>query len=239
MALRVKKQIKNPDGTITEIEGTEAEVEAFLRKHDKMKEAPVAKPKRDLILGKDAEDRIRQLIGEELGKRLMTHEQLADFIRRTAPATGQTHHYHHWYHDNGWWWRPYWTGLAWTYQYTNSDPDKFSGMNGPATYSMFNSSDEMSSHLGFSKGYVESKITGTPYSGIATNGSLVVDANTTQNWASNNLKLSDLKLDHKWVSGIGSVHSEPALFSTTADAVPTNFVGYCTTAPLVQKMGSN
>ena len=228
MALKIKKQIKDPQtGLVTEIEGTEAEVEAFLRKHEKMKETP--KPKKDLILGKGVEERIRQLIAEELGKRLMTHEQLAEFVRRNAPHQ-QPQHIHHWYHDNGWWWRPYWTGITWTYQYTNQDPARYDGVNGSPVYSVFNTSDEMSSHLGFTNGYVESKVSGTPYLGIATNGvgsasgiyssqstaKLLLDSN--QNWASNNLKLG------------GHAASE-TLITTTAEAVPMNFVGYCAVAP--------
>lgn len=108
MALKIKKQIKNSDGTITELEGTEAEIEAFLKKESKKQES--VQKKKSLILGKGMEARIREIIAEELAK---------------LPAA-QTSTYHHWYHYNGWWWRPYYTlGGSWLYQYTNSNPTNY------------------------------------------------------------------------------------------------------------------
>ena len=104
MALKIKKQIKNSDGTITELEGTEAEVEAFLRKQEKKKES-IENRKKDLILGKSATEQIRKLIQEEIAK--------------IPPARD----IHHWHYDNGYWWRPLWANGVWTYQYTQANPN--------------------------------------------------------------------------------------------------------------------
>jgi hypothetical protein len=161
MTLKIKKQIKNSDGTVTEIEGTEAEVEAFLRKQEKKKES-IDNRRKDLILGKkmSAAD-LKQMIAEEITSRLMTAEQLKRTIQdeiAKAPAKSVEHH---WHQTNGWWWRPYWDFAAplptWKYTYTQQDPSL-----GASVYMTANSSAEMGNHLGLNANWVESKAFNLP-----------------------------------------------------------------------------
>ena len=49
MALKIRKQFKNPDGTITEVEGTEKEIREYEKKKEKINEVP--QKKKGIILG--------------------------------------------------------------------------------------------------------------------------------------------------------------------------------------------
>lgn len=137
--LKIKKQVKDPEtGLITEIEGSEAEVEAFLKKHEKMRQQESPKRKRDLILGKGmSEADLRRIIREEIA---------------AAPKAAQVIH---WHHNNGWWWAPYWNptigGVS--YYYTSSDPNV-----DPVkiTYASTNNADEVASKVGLTSNWVSS-----------------------------------------------------------------------------------
>lgn len=61
MALKIKKQIKNPDGTFTELEGTEAEIEAYEKKQRKKNES--VQKKREILT-----DEIRRMVQDEVAK---------------------------------------------------------------------------------------------------------------------------------------------------------------------------
>ena len=110
--LRIRKEIRNPDGTTTEIEGTEAEVEAYERKNEKKKQTEQAKKERKLLL-----DSARTLDK-------MTKKDLVELIQKTLAeqATKEIHHYH-WYYNNGYWWKPDGDGRAWVYLTTNTNPN--------------------------------------------------------------------------------------------------------------------
>lgn len=68
MAIKIKKQYKQADGTLIEVEGTEAEVEAFEKKQRKQKQQiEETEKKRTILYGKDL-DLLRKIIAEELAK---------------------------------------------------------------------------------------------------------------------------------------------------------------------------
>lgn len=68
MALKIKKQYRQPDGTLIEIEGTEAEIESFEKKQRKQKQQIESEEKKKTILyGKDLEE-IRKIVQEEITK---------------------------------------------------------------------------------------------------------------------------------------------------------------------------
>ena len=68
--LRIRKEIKNQDGTITEVEGTEAEVEAYERKQEKKRQSETVKKERKLLLDS----------AKALGK--MTKKDLLELIQK-------------------------------------------------------------------------------------------------------------------------------------------------------------
>ena len=66
--VRIKKQYKQPDGTLIEVEGTEAEIEAFERKQQKQKATiEETSRKKTILYGKDLEE-IRKIVQEEIAK---------------------------------------------------------------------------------------------------------------------------------------------------------------------------
>jgi hypothetical protein len=114
MALKIKKQIKNPDGTMTEIEGTEAEVEAFLRKAQKQNEtAEKAERKKNLILGKEAKAEIQKMIEDAVRIAIGAHEILKQHGSSVV-------HEHHYYRHGGYYWQPWYDG-SYRYRPFNSD----------------------------------------------------------------------------------------------------------------------
>jgi hypothetical protein len=132
MALKIKKQIKNSDGTITELEGTEAEVEAFLKKQNKKDESTQTK-KKNLILGKEMAAVIQDMIDAAITKHaLHNHLNL------------QPKEVHHWHFNNGYWWRPAWVGGVFTYQTSNVDPNVY----GTTGITLCNNVSELSSKIG-------------------------------------------------------------------------------------------
>lgn len=109
MALNIKKQIKNSDGTITEIQGTEAEIEAYEKKSEKKQQSENAKKERKLLL--ESQKTIEK----------MTKKDLMELIQKML-AAAPTRDIHHWHYDNGYWWRPWWQNGIWTYQYSTNNP---------------------------------------------------------------------------------------------------------------------
>jgi len=109
MALNIKKQIKNSDGTITEIQGTEAEIEAYEKKNEKKQQSEQAKKERKLLL--ESQKTIEK----------MTKKDLMELIQKML-AAAPTRDIHHWHYDNGYWWRPWWQNGIWTYQYSTNNP---------------------------------------------------------------------------------------------------------------------
>lgn len=68
MAIRIKKQYKQSDGTLIEVEGSEAEIESFEKKQHKQKsQIEQAEKKKTILYGKDLEN-LRELIQDELAK---------------------------------------------------------------------------------------------------------------------------------------------------------------------------
>lgn len=66
--VKIKKQYKQPDGTIIEVEGTEAEIEGFEKKQQKQKaQIEQSERKKTILYGKDLEE-IRKIVREELAK---------------------------------------------------------------------------------------------------------------------------------------------------------------------------
>lgn len=69
MALKIKKQYRNPDGTLIEVEGTEAEIESFEKKQRKQKQQIESDEKKKTILyGKEFEEAVRKIVREETDK---------------------------------------------------------------------------------------------------------------------------------------------------------------------------
>jgi hypothetical protein len=162
MALKIKKQIKNSDGTITELEGTEAEVEAFLKKQSKKDESLVQK-KKNLILGREMRAAIQEMIDDALNK-------TAQFSQSKVVE-------HHWYHNNGWWWRPTWVGGNYVYQATQYDPNRYAvASNNCITC---NSSAELGSNIGVNEGFVVNTV-GQGVSNLV--GTKVTASDYASNW---------------------------------------------------------
>ena len=66
--VKIKKQYKQADGTIIEVEGTEAEIEGFEKKQTKQKaQIEQSERKKTILYGKDLEE-IRKIVREELAK---------------------------------------------------------------------------------------------------------------------------------------------------------------------------
>jgi hypothetical protein len=66
--VRIKKQYKQPDGTIIEVEGSESEIEAFEKKQKKQKQQiEETERKKTILYGKDLEE-IRKIVREEVAK---------------------------------------------------------------------------------------------------------------------------------------------------------------------------
>lgn len=65
--VRIRKQYKQPDGTLIEVEGTESEIEAFEKKQQKQKVSnEQAEKKRTILYGKDALEEFRKIVREEI-----------------------------------------------------------------------------------------------------------------------------------------------------------------------------
>jgi hypothetical protein len=149
MALKIKKQYKNADGTITEVEGTEAEVESFEKKNNKKNES--AQKKKEILHGKKA----KNVDMEELKRFLIEEVQKLAAIREV----------HHWYYNNGWWWRPWWFNGAWTYIYSQTQP--VAGYNGDTRlYSTTTNAADLSKCVGVSATDVVAKSVINSSSGI-------------------------------------------------------------------------
>jgi len=116
MALRIKKKILDERGETIEVEGTEAEVEAFENKLSKKKQTEEkARQKRLLLEGKKKASE-------------MTLEDLFRLIERLLKERVAEHHYHHWYRYNDWWYRPLWYGDHYVWCTTNTDPTSGKGV---------------------------------------------------------------------------------------------------------------
>jgi hypothetical protein len=95
MPVKIKKQYKQPDGTIIEVEGSEAEIEAFEKKQHKQKrQIEESERKKTILYGKDLEE-IRKIIQEEL-KKMPRVENYYDY----------EHHYHYPQQTNPYWVNP-------------------------------------------------------------------------------------------------------------------------------------
>lgn len=190
MALRIKKQIKNSDGTITEIEGTEAEVESFIRKHQKRNESPESK-KKNLILGKEAVELVESLIKHYISIHELTKRHGTDF------DSVVNHHYY--YRYGGYWYYPYWFNGGLTWRYTNTDPT----IAGAAvTWCAANSLNDLASSVGATdtKSLFDSFSTGGV---LATNGVVSFNGNSaggvnTAEW----LKSYDTNISAGSASGV-------------------------------------
>jgi hypothetical protein len=112
MALKIKKSYKQSDGTILEVEGTEAEIEVFEKKQDKRRQTENKSKERKLLL--DGRKTLDKMTKAELLK--LVEEAIQKKI--SAPER----HIHHWYYTGGWWWRPWYGDNGWSYQYCNSNP---------------------------------------------------------------------------------------------------------------------
>jgi hypothetical protein len=148
--LKIKKQYKQADGTLIEVEGDEAEIEAFEKKQRKQKAQIESESRKKTILyGKELEDLIRRIAAEEAAK-----------------ATPKVEH--HWHYDwrpwNGYYWRPLWDGVSWTYQYsTAANP-------GDGNYTVCNSAADLSSAIGISEIDALSATKGTALDVITSGG---------------------------------------------------------------------
>lgn len=99
--VRIKKQYRQPDGTIIEVEGSEAEIEAFEKKQRKQKQQIESEEKKKTILyGKDL-DEIRKIIREELAA--------------LPPKIEYRYHYYprydnpYWVNPTPYYYRPFWS----------------------------------------------------------------------------------------------------------------------------------
>lgn len=113
--LKIKKQIKNSDGTFIEIEGTEEEIERFEKKQKKKYESE--QKRKEVLLGKTK--KLKGIDVEELRKVLSEEIAKLQAIKEV----------HHWYYNNGWWWRPWYYGGTTVYLYSQTNPRTV--LNGP------------------------------------------------------------------------------------------------------------
>ena len=200
MALKIKKQIKNTDGTITEVEGTEAEVEAFLKKQNKRNE-DVEQKKRNLILGKEALAEVQKMIDAAI----IRHNLLQNH-------NGNAVIHQHWYHNNGYWWQPRWTGNRYDYVYTMQNPTFGTGL----TDAVYCSSNELSSKIGVNSTEIANALSSV--STITSDKSkwLITQGNTpgpVGNYAAGNFTLDASKQDNTLVVGGPSISANCILGS--------------------------
>lgn len=85
MALRIRKQYKNPDGTVTEIEGTVEEIAEYDRQLEKNK------PKQEGFKKK------KEILKDEVTR--LTEESIEEFkkLLEKKPEKVEEHHHHHYY----------------------------------------------------------------------------------------------------------------------------------------------
>jgi hypothetical protein len=91
MAVHIKKIIRDAVGNILEeIEGTEAEIEAYEKKQGKRQKAlEELKKKKEVLLGKMAEADLRKLIAEEIAKQPHYHYHYQYTYPQYSPYLGQ------------------------------------------------------------------------------------------------------------------------------------------------------
>jgi hypothetical protein len=170
MALKIKKIITNEKGFITEeLEGTEAEIEAYEKKKSKKDET--VKKKKDLLLGKEMLAQVQKMIDDAVLKHSLFHSHSLVVE-------------HHWHQTNGWWWKPYMDQGQWRYYYTQNNPNTFGGITGVGQYATngitsspgvytCNSAVEMGSKLGVDASYVEHQVgSGITNTGVVSSNSI-------------------------------------------------------------------
>ncbi len=201
--LKIKKQIRQPDGSTVEIEGTEAEVEAYERKLEKKQQSEQAKKERRLLL--------------EFQKTLdkLTRKEPLELIQEALAKQQGAQVVHHWHYDNGYWWRPWWNDGVWRWQYTPNNPyiwtlnsnanspivgqDQSSipmNANAEGRWLTCSSVDELSQGIGVQPLQV--------YSSIALEQSLGSARATEQEWGSSQVTLASGQIDTSSVSSGGT-----------------------------------
>lgn len=148
MALKIKKTILDNQGRIIEeLEGTESEIESYMKKRQKREETiqKEQSKKKGVLLGKEMLAKIQELIDAAILKHALTH-----------PAHQAVQVEHHWYHNNGWWWRPMWdyTKNNWYYTYTSQNPEA-----GGVSYITCNTAGQLSSKIGVAENVVQNYTT--------------------------------------------------------------------------------
>jgi hypothetical protein len=166
MALKIKKIITNDKGQIEEeLEGTEAEIENYLKKRSKKQET--TQKKKNLILGKEMRAAIQEMIDDALNK-------TAQFSQSKVVE-------HHWYHNNGWWWRPTWVGGNYVYQATQYDPNRY--VVASSNFVTCNTAQEMGSHIGLDATHIANTIkSDPPTQSITTTGGIQGTTGGVSGW---------------------------------------------------------
>jgi len=213
MALKVKKSIKQQDGTVVEVEGTEAEVEAFEKKNEKKQQSENAKKERRLLL--ESQKTIDK----------MTKKDLMELIQKML-AAAPTRDIHHWHYDNGYWWRPWWQNGIWTYQYSTNNP-----VYSFTTNTAYSSTAAQASDIKTCNSVADfSKTTGINQSTIATNllaSSHGAGLTTTGTISGNMLTTNAVNVGavgYGMSSGCSSGALESSIISNTVAPLTTNFI---------------
>lgn len=172
--LRIKKQYKQPDGTMIEVEGSEAELEAYEKKQQKKNES--AQRKKEILHGKAKKLAAKALASKE------ALEELRKFISDEMAKKQAIKEVHHWYYNNGWWWRPWWVDGTVTYLYSQTQPTVTYNGDTSVFYSSTNAND-----VGKSIGLAANTITNkTPSATTGWYGNAVATNTTAGNLITSN-----------------------------------------------------
>jgi hypothetical protein len=143
--MKIKKQYKQDDGTLIEVEGEEWEIEAYEKKQAKKNES--LKKKKEILHGKAA---------EEILKIKNAMNELKKFIVDELIKLQTVREVHHWHYNNGYWWRPWYTPIGPIYFYSNINPNNIADSSMVFTC---NSVAELSSKIGIAKNLISAPVT--------------------------------------------------------------------------------
>jgi hypothetical protein len=152
--VKIRKEYKQPDGTIIEVEGTEEEIEKYERKQKKKQEG--AEKNKRVLYGKMTRAAARAL------KDRQNLDELKKFITEEMMKLQAVREIHHWYFNNGWWWRPWWFNGNVTYIYSQTSPS--ANFSGPVdTFNVTNDAGRLNEIIGVNVGSLLTSATNNVY----------------------------------------------------------------------------
>lgn len=183
MALRIRKTVYDQMGRVSEeLDGTEAEIEAYEKKQKKKNES--VQKKKEILHGKAAKALKQQDVLDELKK----------FLAAELAKNQAVREIHHWYYHNGWWWAPYYgIGGGLTYYFSQQHPTQI----GSTSILTCNSSEALSKATGIDANTLTTALTTTNSSNLVSNtisvapvsnetaGVYGISVNENNGWSSN------------------------------------------------------